>query len=168
MEIVQRKSSQLKRQHCRKRGTATVEMALVVPLLAVFLFGIIEFGWMMGHVLSLKQAAREGARLATIGATPTAIAQRVRDNATMLDVTNLSIDVQCKPEGAPNHMDFWEPLDVTGSGADAHNTAPPGSDLRVKLTYPHQLITGGIFARLADSPDSRTITLAAAVIMRRE
>jgi Flp pilus assembly protein TadG len=45
-------------------GAALVEMALLVPILAVLLFGIIEFGYLMSFRGGLAQAASEGARAA--------------------------------------------------------------------------------------------------------
>jgi Flp pilus assembly protein TadG len=52
----------------QKRGQSVVELALVLPLLLLVLFGITEFGraWMTQNVLT--SAAREGARLAVVTA----------------------------------------------------------------------------------------------------
>lgn len=53
------------KKHSRRarRGTATVELAVVSPLLFAMLFGIIEFGWLFSVQNTLVNAAREGARL---------------------------------------------------------------------------------------------------------
>lgn len=47
-----------------RRGAAAVEMAFIVPVLFLFVFGIIEFGraWMLVHVMN--EAARAGVRSA--------------------------------------------------------------------------------------------------------
>lgn len=50
----------------RERGAAAVEFALVVPLLLVFLFGIISYGYMLSFRQSISQAAAEGARAAAV------------------------------------------------------------------------------------------------------
>ncbi|MEV1287636.1 TadE family protein [Micromonospora sp. NPDC049679] len=50
----------------RDRGAAAVEMALVTPLLLLLLFGIIDFGRMMHAQITLTEAAREGARGASL------------------------------------------------------------------------------------------------------
>lgn len=49
-----------------RRGQAIIEFVLIVPLLMVFLFGIIEMGhaWNTHHVVT--NAAREGARVAAL------------------------------------------------------------------------------------------------------
>ncbi len=53
----------------RRRGAAMVEFAIVLPLLMMFLFGIIEFGNLFKIRLSAQEAAREGCRLAVLQST---------------------------------------------------------------------------------------------------
>ena len=57
------------RQFARRRdeGAAAVEFALVLPILVVLLFGIIEFGLVFDAQLTITHAAREGARVASVG-----------------------------------------------------------------------------------------------------
>ncbi len=52
-----------------ERGQSAVELALILPIFTVLLFGIIEFGrlWMTVNVMS--GAAREGARVAAVSGT---------------------------------------------------------------------------------------------------
>lgn len=60
----------LQRMHAklrfRRKGAVSVEMALVMPILLVVMFGIIEFGQLFFVRLTLGNAAREGARVATL------------------------------------------------------------------------------------------------------
>src|SRR5262249_37322207 len=51
-----------------RRGAAAVELALVLPLLMTFLFGIWEVGRFLDAMQTLQAAAREGARQAAAGA----------------------------------------------------------------------------------------------------
>jgi Flp pilus assembly protein TadG len=59
------------------RGAAAVEMALLVPVLLLILFGIIDFGRMLNTQIALSQASREGVRGLALGtsANPTTTVQ---------------------------------------------------------------------------------------------
>jgi Flp pilus assembly protein TadG len=59
------------------RGAALVEFALVLPLLALILFGTIEFAWTFSQHLDLRHGSREGARLAAVSYLPEADADQV-------------------------------------------------------------------------------------------
>lgn len=52
-----------------ERGAALVEMAIVLPLLLLVLFGIIEFGLVLQQSQVLSNAAREGARVGSVRRT---------------------------------------------------------------------------------------------------
>jgi Flp pilus assembly protein TadG len=47
-------------------GAAAVEFALIVGLLAVLIFGLLEYGLAFWQVQNLRSAAREGARVAAV------------------------------------------------------------------------------------------------------
>ncbi len=49
-----------------ERGQALVEMALVLPLLALLLFAIIDFGLALNARIQVANAVREGARVGAI------------------------------------------------------------------------------------------------------
>lgn len=49
-----------------QKGQALVEMAILLPLLLLIVFGITEFGWALYIKNSLTNAAREGARRASV------------------------------------------------------------------------------------------------------
>jgi Flp pilus assembly protein TadG len=51
-------------------GTATVELALLVPLLMVLLVGVTEIAVAAGTQLEVLNAAREGARVAAVNPEP--------------------------------------------------------------------------------------------------
>jgi Flp pilus assembly protein TadG len=52
-----------------ERGAAAVEMALVLPLLLLVLFGLVDFGRAFNAQMQLTQAAREGVRVVVLGGT---------------------------------------------------------------------------------------------------
>ncbi len=64
----------LNRNSGRESGLATVELAIVLPLLILLTFGVIEYGWMFLKVQQITNAARQAAR---VGATPDATATEV-------------------------------------------------------------------------------------------
>lgn len=59
-----------------QRGAAAVEMAIILPLLVLLLFGMVVFGIQLFRAQSMQAAAREGGRLAAIGADVTDVAAR--------------------------------------------------------------------------------------------
>lgn len=50
-----------------ERGAAVVEFALILPILVLFVFGIIEFGRAYSARIQLTAAVREGARAGALG-----------------------------------------------------------------------------------------------------
>ena len=52
------------------RGQALVEFALILPIFLILLFGIIDFGRYVYTANSLNNAAREGARIGSVGIRP--------------------------------------------------------------------------------------------------
>ena len=64
----------IRRINHARRGTAMVEMALVLPLFLMLILGIIEFGRAMMIANLVSNAAREGARMAVLdGSTNTEV-----------------------------------------------------------------------------------------------
>ena len=59
----------------RERGASLVEFAFVVPLLTLFLFGIVQFGIAYDMKQSVNSASREGARIGAL------------DDSTLVDIT---------------------------------------------------------------------------------
>ena len=49
-----------------QRGAAAVEMAIVLPILILLVFGIVEFSIYFNRLQGLQAAAREGARVAAL------------------------------------------------------------------------------------------------------
>ncbi|MGH2529049.1 MAG: TadE/TadG family type IV pilus assembly protein [Actinomycetota bacterium] len=57
------------RRVSREDGVAATEFALILPVLALILFGTIEFGRVLSQYQVYQGAAREGARCAAVKAT---------------------------------------------------------------------------------------------------
>jgi Flp pilus assembly protein TadG len=84
-----------------RRGTAAVEFAIVLPIFLVLVLGIIECGRGMMVAEALANAARIGARRASIDtATNSEVQQTVRDFCTSsLALTPEQIDVTISVNG---------------------------------------------------------------------
>lgn len=65
-----------------RRGAVTVETALVLPLVLMFLFGILEYGRYVMMLQVLTNAAREGAHYAVTHTEPITINGVTKGNAT--------------------------------------------------------------------------------------
>lgn len=92
----------------KERGVAAVELALLAPILVVLLLGTIESAWLLGQQLDVRQAARQGARLA---------ATDLGDSATIASRVCLAMD-----DSTDTTVDF------SGSGAAL------GEDIEVTVT----------------------------------
>ena len=76
--------------HKGERGQALVEMALVIPLFFLLLFGVIEMGRVGFAYVTVSNASRAGVRMATTGGTDQDIQTVVSQAAPTLDQTELT------------------------------------------------------------------------------
>lgn len=74
-----------------EHGQALVEMALVLPLFFLLLFGVLEMGRIGYSYITVSNAARAGGRTATIGGTDVDITNSINNSAVPLDAANLAI-----------------------------------------------------------------------------
>lgn len=65
----------------REEGVAAVEFALILPVLALILFGVLEFGRVWSQYQVYQGAAREGARCAAVASTSECDIQTAIDDA---------------------------------------------------------------------------------------
>lgn len=122
------------------RGQALLELALILPVLLLLVFGIIEFGRVFHAYLVVTQAAREGARVGVVGGTDSEITAAVEQAAAGLDKTRLQIEI-APPEGGRVR----------------------GDSLRVEVNYSVPLVVP-LIAELAPNP----FPVTAAATMRVE
>ena len=124
----------------RERGSVAVEFALLLPILLLLVFGIIDFGRAISYQITLTQAAREGARVASLGYSTSAVTTRAQSAAYPLSpVPTVTVTSAC-PTGA-------------GTGVDAV----------VKLTYTFTFITpvGAFAAMFGTASFGSTLSLSA-------
>jgi Flp pilus assembly pilin Flp len=82
-------------------GAAAVELALLLPLLLLIVFGIIDFGRALNAQLTLTQAAQDGARLAALNQLDVG----PRTQAAAIGLTGVTVTVMspCLPGAGPSH-----------------------------------------------------------------
>ncbi|MHB1125752.1 MAG: TadE/TadG family type IV pilus assembly protein [Bacillota bacterium] len=98
-------------------GQALVELALILPVLIILLFGVIEFGRIFQAYLTVTYAAREGARAGATGQPDSAVAQIVSEASTGLDTSILQVAVSptgSRVPGDPLTVSVVYPITVRG------------------------------------------------------
>ena len=121
------------RRH-RERGQTLTEFALVLPLVALLLFGVIQFGIVFHQYVTLTDAVRAGARQGAVGrhlSDPAGSAEdRVRESAADLDQSQLDVSVSST----------WE----------------QGEDVSVTATYPYNISLLGFVVKSGDLTSTTT------------
>lgn len=93
----------------RCRAAATVELAVVMPLLLAILFGIIEYGWVFSVRQAMATASREGARVAALpGSTDEDIETRLAEVLTPLGLTEGKYEVYLTHSTPENPVEMVE------------------------------------------------------------
>lgn len=64
-----------------EKGQAVVEMALILPILLMLVFGIVEFGRILNTYMIVTEVSREAARKGSVGGTDLEIRDTVRNQA---------------------------------------------------------------------------------------
>lgn len=89
----------------KEQGQAMTEFAIVLPLFAILLFGIIQFGIAFNNYLTLTDAVRAGARTAAVsrhlGNPAQTTEDRVRAAAVNLKKDKLAVQVSTSPGWTP-------------------------------------------------------------------
>ena len=110
------------------------EFALVLPILAMLLFAVIQFGILFHNYVTLTDAVRAGARKAAVGRqsqNPYADAEAaVRASAENLDQSKLDVTIESS----------WQ----------------QGADVAVTATYPYDISLVGIVVASGDLESTTT------------
>jgi Flp pilus assembly protein TadG len=106
-------------KNSKSRGAATIEMALVLPLLMMLTFGVIEYGWIFLKLQQVTGAARHAAR---IGVTA---------DATNGDISNAVTSLMSEAGlGASGYQVTISPGNTAGLAA--------GQPLNVTVAVPYE------------------------------
>ena len=113
-------SPKTKKRICCK-GAATVEAAILFPVLLLLTFGVIEYGWLFLNANLIANAARHGARIAIrASATNTQVMSSISDlmataNITGHQVTISPSDISSMDVGEVVRVDIsvpWEQIAI--------------------------------------------------------
>jgi Flp pilus assembly protein TadG len=111
-----------------ERGQSLTEFALALPILALLLFAIIQFGIVFNNYVTLTDATRAGARKG-------AVARRLPNptQACMRAVTDSAGGLSQKPGFS--------------ASCTPSNNWQPGSDVTVRAQYPYQISLLGLVVK---------------------
>lgn len=117
-----------------ERGQTLTEFAIVLPILALLLFGVIQFGIAFNNYITLTDAVRAGARKGSVGRNlpnpQAAVEQSVRSAATDLKPSDLQVTIT--------------------------STWAQGSDVTVTATYPYSINLLGVVVKSGRLSSSTT------------
>jgi Flp pilus assembly protein TadG len=117
-----------------QQGQTMTEFALVLPVLALLLFAVIQFGIVFNNYETLTDATRAGARKAAVSrqaSNPTAAAETaVRNSATDLKQSDLKVTI--------------------------NSTWQPSADVTVTATYPYKVSLLGLVVKAGNLSSKTT------------
>jgi Flp pilus assembly protein TadG len=109
-----------------QQGQTMTEFALVLPILALLLFAVIQFGIVFNNYVTLTDATRAGARKAAVSRQDpnrsSVVITAVKSSATDLSSSKLSV---------PPPTSTWD----------------PGADVTVTASYPYSISLLGIVVK---------------------
>jgi Flp pilus assembly protein TadG len=132
------KAPQRKFQRNRESGQTMVEFALILPTLAILLFGVIQFGIAFNNYLTVTDAVRAGARAGAVARhlpadeRESSVTAKVMASAENLDTSQLAVSVSVSPG--------WE----------------TGADVTVSASYPFDIDLLGMVVASGDLESSTT------------
>jgi len=124
-------------------GAAAVEFALVVPILLILVFGIVDFGLAMFSQNLVGNAAREGARTASLGGTQAQTVQAATAAMTGVMGTVPTPAATCTYVDTSTNPSTVKPCPGWTATALPWGTqsAPSGATVKVSITYVYKWLT---------------------------
>jgi Flp pilus assembly protein TadG len=106
-----------------QEGATAVEMAIIFPLLIIFIFGIIEFSLMLYNKNIITHAVREGVRFGTVYSQPRVTTSAIEDivnsyignnlvSFSSTDAPNVTVSGSC-PSIASSNQELIVTVDYT-------------------------------------------------------
>ena len=114
----------------REDGAAAVEFALVVGVLAMLIFGMLQYGVAFFQLQNLRAAAREGARVGAVGATVAQVKQQTSTSSLgSLPATSSALTVSYSNNGTT----FGGPLADTARACPTADQQTDFSSVKVNV-----------------------------------
>jgi TadE-like protein len=118
-----------------ERGQSLVEFSMIVPLFLLFLLGLLEFGMVFDHVLTISYASREGARTGAALANGSKMADESLGTCSDVDsYVVAAVERVLDSPGSPVHGDLSDVSQIriykatsTGTESGPVNVWTPGS-----------------------------------------
>lgn len=149
-----------RRRPADRRGSATVEFALVAPILIALIMGGIETGFNFDTTHKMYAAVRQSGRLASMDNTQKLLPNQTSNEKVMLDIKNA-----LKAEGMPGDSAIVTITHATGtSEGDTFDLTSSANDLkyfRIKVTIPYAAVNTDNFL------PSTVSQLSASVVFRK-
>ena len=144
------------RSRDRESGQALAEFALCVPVMAVVLFGLIEFGLMLNAQISVVNASRDGARVAALlsgDPTQTSSVNSAVCQAEQPIITNSTGSANCQG-GSPTYPAGCVAPTITSSTNAFGGSTTSSWSVQVKCTYTPFTPLGSLLGLLPGSSGS--------------
>lgn len=155
-----------------RKGQTLIELALIIALLSVILLGITEFARAWFTKNSLKNAVRQGARVAAVTPTTEFPTSPFQCNVTCPNTNPIINAVCCQPGVKAGTSVTLSCFNVGGSSI-ACNTITSGGTVKISATYndPNFFIVGGTYFELMGVriwPWDKSLNIAVDASMRYE
>ena len=136
------------------RGAELIELAIVFPILLLLLAGMVDFGFLFQRYEVVTNAAREGARVATLPSyLPGDVRDRVRSYLSSSGLNEPLLDAA---------------IPVTPGTQTLPTSGKVVNTVRVGVSYPSRFSFIGPIAAMVGGSGWGTITLTASSVMRVE
>jgi Flp pilus assembly protein TadG len=131
-----------------ERGTAIIELAICLSVLATILFGILDFGFTMTNYMSVRQGVAEAARSASVASFGTDTSCTLNNlTATSGSVTTDMKELAClvKDKTGLNASNMYVAIrfDPNSTSYPSGTSSPPvGNGIIVCAAYKNSALTG--------------------------
>jgi Flp pilus assembly protein TadG len=125
-----------------ERGQSLTEFALALPILALLLFAVIQFGITFNNYVTLTDATRAGARQG-------AVARRLPNPVSA--TTTAVVNSACGKPNPPCNLKGFSASNVTVT-----STWQPAADVKVTAIYPYEISLLGMVVKSGNLSSTTT------------